>query len=125
MSEDTEVKVLIVEDEQSISNLCERLLSEDGYTVFITDNGEDAERLVASHNFRLCIVDLRLPKESGIDFYMWLLQEYSGLSKKVVFMTGSVMGGESLTFLERCGRPYLLKPFRVDELKRVVATIEV
>ncbi len=112
--------VLVVEDESSIRNICERILKGEGYSVSIAENGQVAENLISDTQFDLILCDIRLPEVSGIDFYVYLQQEYSGQAKKVIFMTGSVMSGDTVAFLERCGRPYILKPFRPAELLDVI-----
>jgi DNA-binding response OmpR family regulator len=109
-------RILIVEDELAISKLCKRVLTNEGFEVTIVDNGKDAEESVAECQYNLLLVDIRIPAESGYDFYVWLMQEYPHIVKRVIFMTGSAMGGDIMNLLQNSGRPYLLKPFRPDEL---------
>ena len=116
MDELEENRALIVEDEPSIRNVCRRVLSDEGFEVDTADNGKSAQELVRKQQYALLLADIRLPVMSGIELYDWLQKEYPQLSKNTVFMTGSVMGGETMTFLERSGQPYMLKPFRPDEL---------
>ncbi|MBN2240674.1 MAG: hypothetical protein JW712_12945 [Dehalococcoidales bacterium] len=66
-------------------------------------------------------MDIRLPVESGSDFYKWLQEKFPKAAERVIFMTGSVMGGDTMDLLHKSGRPYLLKPFRPDELKAIVS----
>lgn len=107
---------LVVEDEPSIITVCRRVLAEEGYDVSIAEDGNLAEELTSSNVYDLILCDIRLPEVSGIDFYIYLQQENPVQAKKVIFMTGSVMSGETVSFLEKCGRPYILKPFRPSEL---------
>lgn len=120
MAEQTQKKALIIEDEPIISKMCQRVLSNEGFNVETVDNGQDAEKVVSSLEYDLLLVDIRLPVESGSDFYLWLMQEYPETAKNVIFMTGSVMGGDTMDLLQKSGRPYLLKPFRPDDLKDIV-----
>jgi len=120
MSGEEKSRVLIVEDEPAICTICERVLTSNRFEVDIVNDGEAAEKSVEEQTYDLLLVDIRLPKESGIDFYVWLQQEYFQLTERVIFMTGSVMGGEVTTFLKQSARPYLLKPFRPDELVTLV-----
>ncbi|MBN2239684.1 MAG: hypothetical protein JW712_07910, partial [Dehalococcoidales bacterium] len=48
--------------------------------------------------------------------YVWLLQEYPQLIKKISFTTGSVTRNETLKFMEKTGRLCLFKPFGKKEL---------
>lgn len=114
-------KILIIEDESSISMLYKKLLTNLGHEVDTAINGRIAEDYVTENEYDIIFCDIRLPEVSGIDFYVWLQQKYPKLTKKVIFMTGSVMGGETARFLEKSGRPYLLKPFRPSELLEIIS----
>ena len=120
MSSVKESKVLIVEDEPAICSVCQRVLSDKGFEVDIVSDGKAAQESVEKQQYDLLLLDIRLPIVNGIELYVWLQQEYPQLSKRVIFMTGSVMGGETMTLLERSGQPYLLKPFRPEELVEIV-----
>jgi len=109
-------KVLIIDDEPSICTLCERILQSQGFETDIVHDGRAAENLIDMNEYNLILADIRLPVESGIDLFIWLKQEHPQAGKRVVFMTGGFLGSGDMTFLEKNGRPYLLKPFRPDEL---------
>lgn len=121
MSDDDGKRALVVEDEPSISMLCRRVLINEGYDVDIVDTGMAAENAVSQREYDILLCDIRLPVESGYEFYIWLRQEYPRMSKHVIFMTGGMMDGEIMDLLKRSGQPYLLKPFRPDELKKTLA----
>lgn len=113
-------RVLVIEDEPSISTICKRVLTTNGYVVDTAPNGELAEQEILKNEYVIILCDIRLPVISGIEFYIWLKQEYPKMARRVIFMTGSVMGGEAVNFLEKSGRPYLLKPFRPEELLDII-----
>jgi DNA-binding response OmpR family regulator len=116
MSDMTVKKALVVEDEPAISVICRRVLEDEGFEVTAVGNGKDAEEAVAGCQYDILLVDIRLPVESGADFYTWLTREYPQIAQRVIFMTGGVMGGDTMELLHTSGRPYLLKPFRPDDL---------
>jgi len=116
MPEEEKRRVLVVDDEPAICAVCKRVLTKNGFEVDIVNDGETAEKSVEEQTYDLLLVDIRLPKESGIEFYVWLKQVYQLIAERVIFMTGSVMGGDVATFLKQSARPYLFKPFRPDEL---------
>jgi DNA-binding response OmpR family regulator len=120
MDKSEQIKALIVEDEASIREIFERVLSDDGFDVTLAADGKIAEMLIAENMYDLILCDIRLPKVSGIDCYIFLQQEYYEQSKKVIFMTGSIMSTETTNFLEKSGRPYILKPFRPSELLELI-----
>ena len=51
----------------------------------------------------------------GMELYQWLQEKHSQLASRVIFTTGSVIGGDTQSFLEQTA-----KPFTPDELKAVV-----
>lgn len=59
-------KILIAEDERSISNFMSTILSSNGYDVIISDNGRDAYSMLTSHCPDLMILDLGLPDMDGM-----------------------------------------------------------
>ena len=60
-------KILIVEDEKSISNILENILSDEiqGSEITIAENGLDAYKLIEKNDFDLIISDIKMPKLSG------------------------------------------------------------
>jgi len=112
-------RILIVEDEPAISEICRRVLTEEGWEVDIAANGKVAQGMI-KEDYRLFLIDIRTPAMDGKELYQWLLEKYPALAKRVIFTTGSVLG-EELTALKQTGRPFLPKPFTPDELRAIVA----
>jgi DNA-binding response OmpR family regulator len=113
-------RILVVEDESSISNMCRRVLTKERYQVDIAVNGRVAQDMIEEKEYNLCLIDIRTPKMSGIELYQWLEKKYPQLTSRVIFTTGSVMGGDAPIFMEQTGRPVLPKPFTPNELKAIV-----
>ena len=109
-------KVLIVEDEPTIVIVCKRILEGKGFRVDTANNGKAAKESVTKQQYDLLLLDIKLPEISGTEFYAWLRKEYPQISRRVIFMTGSVMESQTIALLERSGQPYLLKPFRPADL---------
>ena len=113
-------KVLVVEDEPVIANVCLRVLTDDGYEVDVAVNVLVAKKMVHDKKYDLCLTDIRTPAMSGIELYEYLAKEHPDLAKKVVFTTGDVMSGNIEEFLKMARRPFLPKPFTPDDLRKVV-----
>ncbi len=60
-------RILIVDDEAFIRENLERILGEDGYRPYSTDNGDDAVKEVSEADVDLVLLDLNLGAESGLD----------------------------------------------------------
>ena len=118
----TEVKkILVVEDEPGISQVCLRVLTGEGYEVDIAINGEVAQNMLAEKDYDLCLIDIRTPVMNGKQFYQVIITKYPGLINGVIFTTGDIMDGYTQRFLELADRPFLAKPFDPDELKIIIS----
>ncbi len=115
-------RVLVVEDEPAISQVCLRVLTGEGYEVDIAANGRIAQDMIDEKQYSLCLIDIRTPKMNGKELYQWLQKKYPQLSSRVIFTTGD-MGGDTKNFLEQAARPFLPKPFTPGELKATVREV--
>ena len=119
--ESSDVKrILVVEDEPEINQICQRALGSEGFEVDIAVNGVAAQDILGEKDYDLCLVDIRTPVMNGKQLYQLLVQKYPKLAKRVIFTTGDVADGYTQRFLELAGRPFLTKPFTPDELKTIV-----
>jgi len=113
-------RVLVVEDEPGIGNLCQRVLTREGFEVDIAVNGKVAQRMIEEHKYSLLLLDIRMPVMTGKELYQWLEEKHPQLISRVIFTSGSVVTGATQSFLEQTGRPYLPKPFTAAELITIV-----
>ena len=121
-SPDTNVKrVLVVEDEPAISDLCRRVLAAEGFEVDVAINGKVAQDVIEERYYDLCLIDIRTPEMTGPELYEWLEEKHPQMAGRVIFTTGDVIRGDTGAFLERAGRPFLPKPFHPGDLKAIVA----
>ena len=112
-------RILVVEDEPAISQICLRALTSEGVEVDIAVNGEVAQDMLGEKEYDLCLIDIRTPVMNGKQLYQVIIAKHSKLASGVMFTTGDVMDGYTRRFLELASRPYLLKPFTPDELKTI------
>jgi DNA-binding response OmpR family regulator len=113
-------KILIVEDEPAICEICLKVLTGEGFEVEIAANGEKGEEKLKEKDYDLVILDLRTPVMDGKQLYKHISEEYPGLASRVIFTSGEVIGGDIQGFLELAGRPFLPKPFTPKDLKKIV-----
>ena len=113
-------RILVVEDEPAIGNMCRRVLTRERYEMDIAVNGRVAQDMIEEKQYNLCLIDIRTPKMNGQELYQWIQNKYPRLSGRVIFTTGDVMGGDTETFIEHSNRLFLPKPFTPEELKAVV-----
>ncbi len=113
-------RILIVEDETTISDVCQRVLVGEGFEVDIAVNGRVAQGMIEEQQYDLCLIDIRTPQMNGKELYQWLQEKHPQLTNRVIFTTGDVMGRDNQSFLEQAARPFLPKPFTPDELKDIM-----
>jgi len=88
--------------------------------VDIAANGKIAQDMIAKRQYTICLIDVRMPAMSGKEFYHWLREKQPKMVSRVIFATGDVFGGDTISFLEQTARPFLSKPFTPNELKTII-----
>jgi DNA-binding response OmpR family regulator len=109
---DPRPRILLIEDETTISVALGRLLDRWGFDTLASRTVSEAQALLACVAVDLVVIDFRLPDVRGDDFLAWLHEEHPELARRSIFITGDY-GEQALTAIEATGRPYLLKPFEL------------
>ena len=71
-------------------------------------------------NYDLCISDIRTPRMNGIELYRQLETECPEAANKFIFTTGDILNGKIKVLLEETMRPYLPKPFTLENLRAII-----
>lgn len=116
-------RILIVDDEPAICEVCRRVLEKEGFEVEVAANGLVARRMLTEKQYDIFLIDFKTPAMSGKELYQWLKEHHPDTANSVIFMTGDVVGDDTQTFLEQTGRPFLPKPFTPDELKVIISEV--
>jgi two-component system NtrC family sensor kinase len=115
--------VLLVEDETSLRRALGDAVRELGYQVVEAATGREALARLRERTYDLVMLDLRLPDLDGQAVWQRALADDPQLAARVVFMTGDIMSAGTERFLEQTGRPFLMKPFTVEQLGRVIGEV--
>ncbi len=116
-------RVLVVEDEPTISQVCERVLGRNGYTVTLACDGQAAQVLLGSESFDICLIDIRTPRMSGEELFYWITTNRPELIRGIILTTGDTISGDTAKFLDAAGSPTLPKPFAPAELLKIVESV--
>ncbi len=114
-------RILVVDDEPMVQRYLVRILTDDGHTVDTVDNASDALTKLKSNDYRLIILDIKLPGMTGIELYNRIKKETPSLTEKIVVITGDVMGEDTQNFLSANKATYIVKPFNFEQLQKTLS----
>ena len=106
------IKILIVEDEISISKLMEMSLKRSGYQCDCAYDGEEALEKISRNIYDLILLDVMLPKIDGFE----LMEYIRPLEIPVIFITARGSMADKVRGLKLGADDYLVKPFEIVEL---------
>ncbi len=106
--------ILVVEDEQRLARLLQRVLTEERHTVDIAFTGDEGLGLGLTDNYDLLILDLMLPGMNGIEITRQLRAERIGAPVLMLTARGAVE--DKVAGLKVGADDYLVKPFAMAEL---------
>ena len=112
-------EILIVEDEENISNLINMALTQNGYRCFSVFDGEAAADIIEKKRFDLILLDVMLPKIDGYEL-MEYIRDYE---IPVIFITAKSDTKDKVRGLRLGADDYIAKPFDIAELQARVETV--
>jgi two-component system OmpR family response regulator len=116
------VRILVAEDEARLSKQLAAALTDAGYVVDCTDDGERADFLGQTERYDAVVLDLGLPKVDGLT----VLRRWrdAGIAVPVLVLTARGSWHERVIGIDGGADDYVAKPFRIEEvLARVRALI--
>lgn len=112
-------KLLIVDDEAVALRNLERVMSKVGYSVTAVQSGEEAMALLETQAFDLLLTDLRMEKVDGMRLLKTCRTLHPG--SEVIMITGYASAQSAVEAMKQGAFYYITKPFRLDEVRKVVA----
>lgn len=106
--------ILVVDDESTITDALQLLLSENGYDVIVASTAKDGETLLARRWFDLVFLDLRLPDADGIDLLRHI--KHTAPEVEVVLMTAHGSLEIAIEAIKRGAFYYIEKPFTFEQV---------
>lgn len=106
-------RILIVDDEPSITEFVSYAMQKEGYHTEVAANGEDALKKIESQQFDLFVLDIMLP---GIDGYELCRRIRAKMNTPILFLSARDTELNKVVGLELGADDYLAKPFGVREL---------
>jgi signal transduction histidine kinase len=116
-------RILVVDDEESIRKMLQRLLGRE-HEVLTAASGDEARGLFENDRaFDVVLCDLMMPKVSGMELHEWVIARDPALAARMVFMTGGGFTSKASDFLARITNVRIEKPVPLTELKRLVSEL--
>ena len=108
------MRILIIEDEETLAELIANRLKKEKYTVDISLDGEDGLYNALLDIYDLIILDVMLPGINGIDILKKIREK--DIKVKIIMLTAKSELDDKLLGLNNGANDYLTKPFHIDEL---------
>lgn len=106
--------ILLVEDDESLQQLIEKLLKNNNYIVSKANNIDEAQKLIKLFIFDLIILDVMLPDSTGLEFYKNSIK--NRVNTPVIFLSALSDVDDRINGLELGADDYIGKPFDPREL---------
>jgi two-component system chemotaxis response regulator CheB len=113
-------KVLIVDDEETLTWSMARSLSKDKdkYEVIIANNGREALAQLEKNKIDLVITDIRMPDINGLDLLVKIKKGYP--QTKVIIMTAYGSSDVQKEANQRGSLYYVEKPFEISDIRKII-----
>ncbi|HXQ30158.1 MAG TPA: response regulator transcription factor [Gemmatimonadales bacterium] len=108
------MKILVVEDDRKVAGFIEQGLREEGYAVDVAPDGDEATMLAHVYDYDLLVLDVMLPKKTGLQVAAELRRE--GRKTPILMLTARDATEDVVRGLDAGADDYLTKPFKFDEL---------
>ena len=115
--------ILLVDDEETISDVVEKALTLTGYKVLLARGGEEALEVYRNNRNRidLVVLDMIMPGMNGKKVFDQLREMDPGVS--IILSTGYSMDGEASHLMTRGCSGFIQKPFGIKELSQKIREV--
>ncbi|NLH49765.1 MAG: response regulator [Myxococcales bacterium] len=111
-------RILIVEDDQSISRSLSLFLKHKGYEVECAENGLEGLRLLQNKTFDIVVSDVMMPQMNGLQLLEAIKETHPTLP--VVMITGYTDLNTAIETLKKGAADFVTKPFRYDQFEQTI-----
>jgi len=113
-------RILLIDDESSLAEMICEYLNMTGHRAQFCQGAEEALALMERTEFDLIISDFRMPGLTGEQLYERTLRRDPDLARRVVFMTGDIIGEDAKRFFSSHDVPCLTKPCALPTIERFI-----
>jgi DNA-binding NtrC family response regulator len=123
MSEEqvSQLNILVVDDDKDVCEYLQDFLTSDGYAVSCVNDPTQALDAIRQNEFHVAILDLMMPKLSGIDLLGQIRRQDDDIA--VIILTGYPSLETATASIEHDVSAYIRKPFSIDEFREAISRI--
>jgi DNA-binding response OmpR family regulator len=115
--------ILVADDDDDILELVCLTLEQVGHETIRASDGEEALRLARRHRPDACVLDVVMPKHTGLEVIEALRDTEETAAIPILLLTATVREQDLPPGIEKTGEDYLRKPFSPRELQERMASI--
>ena len=108
------MRILLIEDDKTVAQGIEAMLTSEGFNIYTTDLGEEGIDLGKIYDYDLILLDLNLPDMSGMDVLRTL--RVARIDTPIMILSGSTEIDTKVKTLGGGADDYMTKPFHREEL---------
>lgn len=112
-------KVLVVDDEPNATKVLSAILSDAGYNVVESSNGEKAIKIISKKDIDVVVTDLKMPGKDGMQLFDYVIENYPDIP--VIFLTAYGTVESAVNAMTRGAFYYFIKPPDYLQLKSIIA----
>lgn len=111
------INILVAEDEAELREILKVTLEQQGYRAILASDGNEAIKKIEKKSFQMALIDIKMPGVSGRE----LVSKIKQINPRVpiVIITGSPDFEEEMS-LRKQTFDYIYKPFRLNELVKII-----
>src|SRR5512138_2979679 len=114
-------KILIADDEQSITSGLSAILADEGYSVDIAPDGQKALERLSDDRYGVVLADLKMPKLDGLSLLREL--QTKQIPTECIIITGQATVDSAVQAMQQGAYDYIEKPLNAEKLNRLKALI--
>lgn len=113
------LRILVAEDNKTNQDVALKFLKKLGYQADLAQNGQEALELIGDGNYDLIFMDVQMPVKDGLETTR-LIRLCLSTQPVIIAMTANAITGDKQKCIQAGMDDYISKPFRIDELTRMI-----
>ncbi|EFO79577.1 multi-sensor hybrid histidine kinase [Oscillochloris trichoides DG-6] len=122
-SADHALNILVIDDEEPVLRLIDRLLHEQGHHSTTFQTAAEGLQAITAQHFDVILCDVRMPGMNGFEMLAAIRQRDPELAERLIFMTGDTLSQNTREQLEESGNVCLPKPFAISQLETTLQQV--